>query len=330
MPFHALLVDNKDGDHSCGIQLVNEDQLPAGNVEVDVHYSSLNYKDGMAVVGEGKIIRGDFPFVPGIDLVGEVTSSGVDWLDPGDFVIQTGYGLGEDYWGGYAQKQRLQAKHLVPLPEGLTPLEAMEIGTAGFTAMLSVLALEDAGVSPEQGEIVVTGATGGVGSMSIAILSELGYDVVASTGSEAEEYLQALGASRIIPRGDLGAGPQRALDTSRWAGAVDTVGGDTLAAIISQIGRRGAVAACGLAGGHQLKTTVYPFILRGVTLAGIDSNTSPQEERRRAWRRLAEDLPKPALERMLAEIIPLDAVYDRSQDILEGSVQGRIVVDLSA
>jgi len=331
MAFHALVVEETDGTRTATVQECVTDDLPEGEVEVEVLYSSLNYKDGLAVTGEGKIIRAPLPFVPGIDLVGEVVQSADEAFTPGDLILQTGYGLGENYWGGYAQRQRLQAKHLVPLPSGLTPQEAMVIGTAGFTAMLSVMALEHAGVAPEAGEIVVTGASGGVGSMSIALLAALGYSPVASTGSEnAQAYLTALGATRLIPRNDLGEGPNRALDSARWAGAVDTVGSDTLAAVLSQTGRRGAVAACGLAGGPDLNTTVFPFILRGVTLAGIDSNTSPQKERRTAWQRLATDLPKDALERMLYEVVSLGDVPEKSRTILHGGVRGRIVVDVQS
>jgi len=331
MAFHALVVDDSDGTRSASVQECTTDQLPDGAVEVAVLYSSLNYKDGLAVTGKGQIIRAPLPFVPGIDLVGEVTASEVEAYNPGDMVIQTGYGLGENYWGGYAQQQRLQAKHLVPLPSGLTPQEAMVIGTAGFTAMLSVMALEHAGVTPGQGEVVVTGASGGVGSTAIALLASLGYTAVASTGSEnARPYLMALGADRLIPRDDLGGGPNRPLDSARWAGAVDSVGADTLAAILSQTDRRGAVAACGLAGGPDLNTTVFPFILRGVTLAGIDSNTSPQDERRSAWQRLSTDLPHEALERMLYDVVSLADVPEASRTILSGGVRGRVVVDVQA
>lgn len=331
MAFHALIVDETDGTRTASVQECATDDLPEGDVEVKVLYSSLNYKDGLAVTGEGQIIRGALPFVPGIDLVGEVTASEAEAYAPGDLVIQTGYGLGENYWGGYAQRQRLQAKHLVPLPSALTPQEAMVIGTAGFTAMLSVMALEHAGVTPDQGEVVVTGASGGVGSTAISLLASLGYTTVASTGSdEAQPYLTALGAHRLIPRDDLGSGPNRPLDSARWAGAVDSVGAETLAAILSQTDRRGAVAACGLAGGASLNTTVFPFILRGVTLAGIDSNTSPQDERRRAWKRLATDLPHEALERMLYEVVSLEDVPEASRTILKGSVRGRVVVDVQA
>src|SRR5690606_27827811 len=228
-------------------------------------------------------------FVPGIDLAGTVAESASPDFRPGDGVILTGWGTGEDRWGGFAERARARAEHLVRLPEGMSPKEAMLVGTAGFTAMLSVMALEEMGVAPEAGEVVVTGASGGVGSTAVALLARAGYRVVASTGTaSAHDYLEELGAAEVIGREVLGAGPRRPLDTGRWAGAVDAVGGDTLAAILSQTKRHGCVAACGLAGSHALNTTVFPFILRGVVLYGIDSNTAPPERRERAWARLAE------------------------------------------
>ncbi len=329
--FDALLVEQQGERFRATVQTIDETRLPEGDVLVEVLYSSVNYKDALAVTGRGKIIRGDYPFVPGIDLVGRVLASASPSWKPGDLVICTGWGIGENTWGGYSRRQRLRSEWLVRLPEGLTPREAMVIGTAGFTAMLSAMALADHGVTPDRGEVVVTGASGGVGSMAVAILAGRGYRVVASTGkASAHDYLAALGAARFLPREELGAGPRRPLDSARWAGAVDSVGGATLAAVISQTGRHGCIAACGLAGGHELHTTVFPFILRGVTLQGIDSNTCPQPVRRQAWENLARELSKEALQRMTTRVIPLEAIPEVSEDILAGRVQGRIVVDLSA
>ena len=329
--FDALVLDQREGRLTAAVRSLEPGDLPDGDVLVAVHYSSLNYKDGLAVTGEGKIIRGAYPFVPGIDLVGTVQASESPLFAAGDVVVGTGWGLGEVHWGGYAQQQRVRAEWLVPLPDGLSPRQAMVIGTAGLTAMLSVMALEAHGTTPDRGEVVVTGASGGVGSMAVALLARLGYTVVASTGSDAAHaYLRTLGAARIIARDELGRGPQRPMDTARWAGAVDTVGGETLAAVISQLGRHASVAACGLAGGSQLDTTVFPFILRGVNLLGIDSNTCPNDVRRTAWRRLAGALPAEALDRMTAAVIPLADVPAASRRILKGDVRGRTVVRVGA
>lgn len=326
MPLRALVLDKTDDGVAADVRELEEAQLPEGDVLVRVAYSSLNYKDGLAVTGKGKVVRGDYPFIPGIDLVGTVETSESGDYAPGDEVIVTGWGIGEEHWGGYAQKQRVRSEWLVPLPEGMTPKEAMAIGTAGFTAMLAVMALEARDVRPGSGEVVVTGASGGVGSIAVAILGRLGYDVVASTGSEtAHGYLKGLGAARIIHRDELGQGPRRPLDSARWAGGIDTVGSATLAAMLSQTSRHGSVAACGLAGGSELNTTVFPFILRGVSLLGIDSNTCPADVRRTAWGRLARDLPKEALA-ALTQTIPLTDVPAMSEEILKGHVQGRVVV----
>ena len=328
MSFRALVLSKTDDGVTADVRELEEEHLPEGDVLVRVAYSSLNYKDGLAVTGKGKIIRGEYPFVPGIDLVGTVETSESSDYAPGDAVIVTGWGIGEDYWGGYAQKARVRSAWCVPLPEGLTPKEAMAIGTAGFTAMLSLVALEEQDVRPDSGEVVVTGASGGVGSIAVALLGRLGYDVVASTGSEAaHDYLTDLGATRIIHRDELGQGPRRPLDAGRWAGGIDTVGGATLAALLSQTGRHGAVAACGLAGGSELNTTVFPFILRGVSLHGIDSNTCPPDVRREAWQRLARDLPKEAFA-AITQTIPLADVPAMSEAILKGDVRGRVVVEV--
>jgi len=327
----GLVVDLENGTVVAGLRELDSLQNPnEGDVLLRVLFSSLNYKDALAVTGRGKIIRGAFPFVPGIDLVAEVTASDAPSYREGDLVIGTGWGLGEDHWGGYAQVLRVRSAWLVPLPEGLSPRDAMGIGTAGFTAMLSVMALEEHGVSPTKGEVVVTGATGGVGSLSVALLAQRGFHVVASTGkAEAGPYLQSLGAARIIPREDLGQGARRPLEATRWAGGIDSVGGATLEALLSQTGRHGAVAACGLAGAASLNTTVFPFILRGVNLLGIDSNTCPQDRRREAWANLAKEL-SPALLDSIVQVVPLQAVPSWSEQLLGGKVTGRIVVDVQA
>ena len=313
------------------IEHVSPDDLPAGEVLVDVLYSSLNFKDGLAVTGQGKIIRGDFPFVPGIDLVGRVRDSETDAFAEGDLVVQTGGGLGERRWGGYSQVQRLPTTWLVPLPESLTPHQAMVAGTAGYTAMLSVMALEDHGLLPDAGEVLVTGASGGVGSVAVAILAQRGYTVVASTGSEeAHGYLTDLGAARLIDRHELSEGPAHPMESARWAGAVDAVGGDTLATVLAQLDRHAAVAACGNAGGASLATTVFPFILRGVALLGIDSNTAPLPRRKAAWLRLGEELSPAVWEQIHAATISLDDVPSWSATIMDGGIQGRVVVDVNA
>ena len=328
MGFQALVLDKKNDGVTADVRTLEEKQLPEGDVLVQVAYSSLNYKDGLAVTGRGEIIRGDYPFVPGIDLVGTVETSESSDYAPGDQVIVTGWGIGEAHWGGYAEKARVRSAWCVPLPDGMRPKEAMAIGTAGFTAMLSVMALEEQDVRPGSGEVVVTGASGGVGSIAVALLGGLGYDVVASTGSEAaNDYLKDLGAIRIIHRDELGQGPRRPLDAAQWAGGIDTVGGATLAALLSQTGRHGAVAACGLAGGSELNTTVFPFILRGVSLLGIDSNTCPPDVRREAWSRLARDLSKETLA-SITQAIPLADVPAMSEAILKGDVRGRVVVEM--
>ena len=329
--FNALMLDKADGALTAEVRALDRDDLPDAEVLVAVIYSSLNYKDALAVTGTGKIIRGAYPFVPGIDLVGRVEASEASAFAAGDQVILTGGGLGERSWGGYSQMQRVSSEWLTRLPEAMTPLRAMEMGTAGFTAMLAVMALEEHGLTPNAGEVVVTGASGGVGSIAEALLAKLGYTVVASSGSEdAQGYLRDLGAKRIIHRDELGRGPARPLDSARWAGAVDTVGGETLAAVISTLGRHGCVAACGNAGGHQLNTTVYPFILRGVNLLGIDSNTASLVQRRRAWKRLTTDLLRHAADLILSGIIHLDQVPAMSEAMLKGGVRGRIVVDVNS
>jgi acrylyl-CoA reductase (NADPH) len=329
--FDALLLDDSRGSLTADVQALSTSDLPEGDVQVAVAYSSLNYKDALAVTGAGKIIRGDFPFVPGIDLVGQVEASKSDAFAPGDWVIQTGWGLGEHRWGGYAQQMRLKAEHLVLLPDGMTPRESMIIGTAGFTAMLAVMALEDHSTDPNDGEIVVTGASGGAGSMAVALLSRLGFASVASTGTaSAHDYLRELGADRIVDRSAFDQGPERPMQSAQWAGAVDAVGGDTLATLIAEMQRHASIAAFGNAGGHELHTTVLPFILRGVNLLGIDSNTCPNDRRRVAWQRHADLLTDALYDRMLNRVVSLHDISSTAQAMLDGNIRGRVVVDVNA
>ena len=332
--FSALVLDETNEEIHAEVRRLVPSDLPAAGpdeVRLEVLYSGLNYKDGLAVTGSGRVIRGDYPIVPGIDLVGRVRDSAHDAFDEGDLVIGTGWQLGEVDWGGYSQQAKVDGRKLVPLPDKLSPAEAMIIGTAGFTAMLSVMALEEHEVGPGDGEVVVTGASGGAGSIAVALLDALGYDVVASTGSEASHvFLQDLGADRIVGRQQFEGGPARPMESGRWAGAIDAVGSGTLATLIAQTQRHGSVAAFGNAGGHELHTTVLPFILRGVNLVGIDSNTCPNDRRRTAWGRLADLLTDAHYDRIHARTISLDDVPRASREILAGKVQGRILVDLQA
>jgi len=302
--------------------------LPPGEILIRVQYSSLNYKDGLAVTCRPGVIR-KFPMVPGIDLAGVVEeSTSPDWK-AGDAVIVTGGGLSETVWGGYAELARTDSNIVVGLPEGITLRQSMAIGTAGFTAMQCVMALERHGVKPASGDIVVTGAAGGVGSIAVAILAKLGYRVIASTGrAELGDYLRSLGAAETIDRGVLSAPSKRPLDSERWAGAVDTVGGETLAGVIRRLKGNGSVAACGLAGGATLSTTVFPFILRGVNLLGINSVLVTPEERRKVWKRLSRDLPLPLLDQMTAEE-PLDRIIELGEQILAGGIRGRTVIRIA-
>jgi acrylyl-CoA reductase (NADPH) len=332
--FDALVLDRTNGDLTVEVRRLSTDDLPdAGpdEVHLQVLYSSLNYKDALAVTGAGKIVRGGFPIVPGIDLVGQVVESEIDTLEPGDYAIGTGWELGEVDWGGYGQRAKVDGNKLVRLPKYLTPKQAMVAGTAGFTAMLSVIALEDHEVTPDDGDIVVTGASGGVGSMAVTLLDALDYDVVASSGSEdAHDYLRTRGAKRIISRSALENGPDRPMETGKWAGAVDAVGGDTLATLLAQLKRHGSVASFGNAAGHALSTSVFPFILRGVNLLGIDSNTCPIPKRQAAWRRLASILDDEDFEEMTRRTIGLDEVPAASEELINEGVRGRIVVDVQA
>ena len=323
--FQALIVDRKQDQYSYSFKKLKISDLPPEDVLIRVQYSSLNYKDGMAVLNRGKIVR-KFPMVPGIDLAGTVVESKSDEFKQGDEVILTGWGTGETHWGGYAEYATANPRWLVSLPSGLKMKHAMSIGTAGLTAMLAVMALEKHGINREK-PILVTGASGGVGSLAVAVLSRLGYSVAASTGSpDTHDFLKSLGATGIIDRKELSEAP-RPLESQRWGGAVDVVGGDTLAHVLSEMSYYGTVAACGLAGNHSINTTVYPFILRGIKLVGIDSNTCPAEIRNKAWNRLAQLLPAELLDQ-LTKVYGLHEVPALSEKILKGQVNGRIVIDL--
>jgi acrylyl-CoA reductase (NADPH) len=326
--FTGLIVDQQDGIVAASIQTLDQDQLPDGDVLVSVEYSSLNYKDGLALTGKNKVVR-SYPMVPGIDFVGTVTESESPAWKPGETVISTGWGVGENRWGGFAGMARAKSGWLVRLPAGMEPAIAMAIGTAGFTAMLSLMALEEHNVPTAGSETLVTGASGGVGSMAVALLAASGYLVVASTGrSEAGDYLEMLGASSILERSEL-TSPGGPLGSGRWGGAIDTVGGDTLAGVLRTMAPGGSVAACGNVAGFALNTTVLPFILRGVNLLGINSLDAPIERRRVAWQRLAELLPVDLIMKMM-RVVPLREVPALAGEILQGKIRGRIVVDVRA
>ena len=329
--FNALVVnkDEESGKTSAAVEQISTDQLPEGNVVVDVEYSTVNYKDGLCIGPGGGLVR-EYPHVPGIDFAGTIESSDDPRYSAGDSVVLTGWRVGEVHWGGYAQKARVNADWLVPLPSGLSSRQAMAVGTAGFTAMLAVMALEDHGLKPNQGPVLVTGAAGGVGSVATAILANLGYEVAAVTGRpETEEYLRALGATQIVPREEINETVKRPLERETWAGCVDAVGGDMLARVLGQMKYGGSVSAVGLAGGAGLPATVIPFLLRGVNLLGIDSVMQPYDNRLRAWERIAKDLPMDKLEAMIhpATLSDLPAL---GKDILKGQVKGRVVVDVNA
>jgi acrylyl-CoA reductase (NADPH) len=325
--FRAFVVNQQDGQYSGGFQHLTPADLPAEKLLVDVSYSSLNYKDGLAVTGKGRIVR-NFPMVCGIDLAGTVAESKDARFKAGDKIVVLGGGLSERTWGGYSQMMRVNPDNAIKLPAALTDKQAMAIGTAGYTAMLCVLALEEAHITPARGEVVVTGAAGGVGSIAVAVLAKLGYRVVASSGRpEMHDYLKALGASAIIARADLDK-PAKPLDTARWAGGVDSVGGRTLATVLAQTKDAGAVAACGLAGGSDLPTTVMPFILRGVKLLGINYFTVPPGTREIAWKRLGSDLDVAKLDGM-TEVEPLSDIQALAEKILRGKTRGRVVIDVN-
>ena len=329
--FNALVVnkDEESGKTSAAVEQVSLDQLPEGNVVVNVEYSTVNYKDGLCIGPGGGLVR-EYPHIPGIDLAGTIESSDDPRYSAGDSVVLTGWRVGEVHWGGYSQKARVNADWLVPLPSGLSSRQAMAVGTAGFTAMLAVMALEDHGLKPDQGPVLVTGAAGGVGSVATAILANLGYEVAVVTGRpETEEYLRSLGATQIVPREEINETVKRPLERETWAGCVDAVGGDMLARVLGQMKYGGSVSAVGLAGGVGLPATVIPFLLRGVNLLGIDSVMQPYENRLRAWERIASDLPMDKLEAMIrpATLGDLPAL---GKDILKGQVKGRVVVDVNA
>jgi len=328
--FKALQV-NRAEDKSVTASMVELDDadLPEGDVTVKVEYSALNYKDGLVLNGLGGLVR-NYPHIPGIDFAGVVESSNHADYKAGDNVVLTGWRVGEVHWGGYSQKARVKGDWLVPLPKGLSSRQAMAIGTAGFSAMLGVMTLESAGITKDNGPILVTGAAGGVGSVACSLLAQAGYTVEGSTGrSSTEAYLKDLGVSRVIARSDLDTPNGKPLNKEQWAGCIDSVGGSTLANILTQLKYRGAVAAIGLAGGSALDTTVIPFLLRGVSLLGVDSVMCPADTRRTAWNRLASELPIEQLDTISNEV-SLEAVASLGADILEGKIQGRVLVNVNA
>jgi acrylyl-CoA reductase (NADPH) len=324
--FKGILIEKDDGGYRAAVQQIDESVLPQGDVSIKVEYSTLNYKDALAITGKAPVIR-KFPMIPGIDLVGTVEQSDTAAFKVGDKVLLNGFGVGELHCGGLAEKARLKSEWLIPLPEKLSAKQAMSIGTAGYTAMLCVMALEKNGVTPDKGKILVTGANGGVGSFAIALLSKLGYSVVASTGRVDEsEYLKKLGASEIIDRATLSE-PGRPLGKEQWAGAVDTVGSHTLANVCAGLKYNGTVAACGLAQGFDLPATVMPFILRCVTLAGVDSVNRSIEDRTTAWQRLS-DLLDPSVFDDISTPISLEDAITVADDLISGKVRGRVVVEI--
>ena len=329
--FKALVVrkDEESGKTSAAVEEIGIDDLPHGDVTVAVEYSTVNYKDGLCIGPGGGLVR-KYPHVPGIDFAGTVEASDDDRYKPGDKVVLTGWRVGEAHWGGYSQKARVKADWLVPLPEGLDTRRAMAVGTAGFTSMLAVMALEDHGLKPGNGPVLVTGAAGGVGSVAVAILAALGHEVAGVTGRpETAEYLTSLGASRIVAREEINETVKRPLEGETWAGCVDAVGGAMLARVLGQMKYGTSVAAVGLAGGAALPATVIPFLLRGVNLLGIDSVMQPYENRVRAWQRIAKDLPMDKLEAMVQPAM-LSDLPQLGSDILKGKVKGRVVVDVTA
>jgi len=329
--FKALVLRQEGETVRHAIEQLTVDDLPEGDVLVAVEYSSLNYKDAMAVTGTGKIVR-EYPMVPGIDLAGTVLESKSPFYREGDRVVLTGWSVGERYWGGYTQRARVKSNWLVPLPEGLSTHRSMAIGTAGFTAMLCVMTLEEAGVKPGGGTVLVTGAAGGVGSVAVAVLANLGYRVAVLTApgqEDTHEYLQDLGATDFVAGPEWAETP-RPLEAQRWAGAIDTVGGRVLARVLAEMHYGGCVANCGLAGSSDLPTTVMPFILRAVSLRGVDSVMCPIPRRKAAWSRLVRDLPAAALDKITPGIITLGDVPKYAADLLAGKVRGRLVVGVRA
>ena len=327
--FNALLVNKTDEEFTAEIKEIQESDLPDGDVLIDIEYSTINYKDGLAVTNSSPIVR-SWPMIPGIDLAGTVAESSNPDVSVGDKVLVNGWGIGEETFGGFSQRARLQGEWTVPVPENFTTAQTMAIGTAGYTSMLSVLALEEHGITPDSGPILVTGAAGGVGSIATALLAAQGYEVHASTGrTEEKEYLSSLGASTIIDRQELSEQSKRPLTGARWAGAIDAVGSHTLANVLAAIKPFGCVAACGLAQGMDLSTSVAPFILRGVALKGIFSVMVPRPQRLKAWNRLASDLDPKLLEQMTTTF-GLTDIFALSPEILAGKVRGRIVIDVNA
>lgn len=322
----ALVLNKSDEKITADIQSLTTEMLPAGDIIVDIHWSTLNYKDALAINGKAGVVR-QYPMVPGIDFSGVIHHSEDPRFQVGQHVLLTGWGVGETHWGGLASQARVPANYLTPLPEQLSLKQAMVIGTAGFTAMLCVNALEDAGITPDKGEIVVSGASGGVGSTAVQLLSLLGYDVVAISGREENNaYLQKLGAKRVLPRSDF-TQPAKPLDKQLWAGAIDTVGGDLLANLLAQTHYNGAVAACGLAGGFNLPTSVMPFILRNVRLQGVDSVYFPAAKRAKVWERLTQLLPASFYEQVCSEI-KLEDAAEYARKLLKNEVTGRTLVNL--
>lgn len=328
--FNALIVEkSENGATTANVQQISDDRLPEGDVTVAVEYSTLNYKDGLCIGPGGGLVR-NYPHLPGIDFAGTVEASDDARYQPGDKVVLTGWRVGEAHWGGYAQKARVKADWLVPLPPGLTTRQAMGVGTAGLTAMLAVNALEAHGMTPGQGEVLVTGATGGVGSVAVAVLAALGYNVAGVSGKpEAQDYLKGLGASRAVLREELAETVKRPLESETWAGCVDAVGGAMLARVLGQMNYGASVAAVGLAGGATLPATVIPFLLRGVNLLGIDSVMQPYDARLAAWQRIADVLP---MDKLAAMEVPatLGDLPKLGADILKGQVMGRVIVDVNA
>ncbi|MEC7830974.1 MAG: MDR family oxidoreductase [Pseudomonadota bacterium] len=325
--FKAIRIDKDDEKQKVNLVELNENDLMEGDVLVDITHSTLNFKDGLALTGSSPVVR-TFPMIPGIDFSGVVKNSDSDKFSEGDRVVLNGYGLSESHFGGYSERARVNSDHLLKLPENINNKQAMAIGTAGYTAMLCVLALEDHGITPADGTILVSGASGGVGSVAISLLSDLGFNVEASTGkTEENEYLKSLGANSIIDRSELSE-PSKPLGKERWSGAIDSVGSQTLANILAQIKYGGAVSACGLAQGMDLPSTVMPFILRGVSLLGIDSVMAPMSARERAWKRLSSDINIQKLEEMVVET-SLDKVEALGKEILSGNIRGRVVVNIS-
>ncbi len=329
MSFSAVVVrKNEEGKTSAGVEQLSDDQLPDGDVTIAVEYSTLNYKDGLCLGPGGGLVR-NYPHVPGIDFAGTVEASQSDKYKPGDKVVLTGWHVGESWWGGYAQKARVKSEWLVPLPDGLSTKDAMAVGTAGFTAMLATMALEDHGLKPGEGPVLVTGAAGGVGSVATAILSNLGYEVAGVTGRpETADYLKSLGATQIVARDEINETTKRPLESETWAGCIDAVGGAMLARLLGQMKYGTSVAAVGLAGGAALPATVIPFLLRGVNLLGIDSVRRPYDDRVRAGQRVATDLPMDKLNQMIVPAT-LDDLPQLGKDILAGNVRGRVVVDVN-